>query len=326
LPNHIQPTPRTDITQTPFFSMTATAASALLLDKPLPPSPITTPPAVPEKDMDKLPPRPAVVLSSPAAHHTHLGSQVDVITRVARATSLSQQSTHSQSSISDKSIISNSSGGGSGSSSDSNSHTTTSTPSTSASEGTSESVGQLSLQRFPTGESIAHRVRSSSSSSKSKTGDHSTRLSLDGLTRPSRTTSTTSSSSARSSSGSAGFKFTKPSLSFKPLLYNHGNGSKDQHHLYHHNSSSNSPSTSPNGHAHQSIDPFANSPFPSVLMTIKLPQSLLDKYVIDQEGFRQGKGIWGIGQYSWTITVLSRTNGKKVTTIYEKKEMDLGVL
>jgi hypothetical protein len=61
-------------------------------------------------------------------------------------------------------------------------------------------------------------------------------------------------------------------------------------------------------------------------MTIKLPQSLLDKYVIDQEGFRQGKGIWGIGQYSWTITVLSRTNGKKVTTIYEKKEMDLGVL
>jgi hypothetical protein len=120
-----------------------------------------------------------------------------------------------------------------------------------------------------------------------------------------------SNSSARSSSGSSGFKF-----SFKPLLYNHGNDSKQQQHLYHHSNGS-SPLASPSGHHHQqqqhsAFDPFANSPFPSILMSIKLPQSLLDKYMIDQESFRHGKGIWGIGKYSWTITVLSRANGKKV--------------
>jgi hypothetical protein len=123
-------------------------------------------------------------------------------------------------------------------------------------------------------------------------------------TKASRTTSMVSTTSARSSSGSSGFKF-----SFKPLLYNHGNDSKLQQHLYHHHNGS-SPATSPNGLHHQ--DPFANSPFPAILMSIKLPQSLLDKYVIDLESFRHGKGVWGVGKYSWTITVLSRANGKKV--------------
>ncbi|KAG9067950.1 hypothetical protein KI688_011541 [Linnemannia hyalina] len=163
--------------------------------------------------------------------------------------------------------------------------------------GTTESVGQLSLQRFPTGES-EYKTRPVSGSS-SSTGHG-----LGAQTKASRTTSIVSTSSARSSSGSSGFKF-----SFKPLLYNHGNDSKQQQHLYHHHNGS-SPATSSNGHR-QALDPFANSPFPSILMSIRLPQSLLDKYVIDQESFRQGKAVWGIGKYSWTITVISRANGKK---------------
>ncbi|KAG0221410.1 hypothetical protein BGW41_006802 [Actinomortierella wolfii] len=32
---------------------------------------------------------------------------------------------------------------------------------------------------------------------------------------------------------------------------------------------------------------------------------------MDTESFRQGKGFWGIGKYSWTITVQARSNGKK---------------
>jgi len=172
--------------------------------------------------------------------------------------------------------------------------------------GHTESVGQLSLQRFPTGESEYKVNKPLSMSSGSSTGGH-------GLsqTKASRTTSMVSTSSARSSSGSSGFKFT-----FKPLLHNHGNDSNHHHHhhhhLYHHQNGS-SPTASPNGQQ-QPVDPFASSPFPAILMTIKLPQSLLDKYVIDQDSFRLGKGIWGIGKYSWTITVLSRTNGKKVRT------------
>ncbi|KAG0286537.1 hypothetical protein BGZ96_009376 [Linnemannia gamsii] len=162
--------------------------------------------------------------------------------------------------------------------------------------GPTDSVGQLSLQRFPTGESD-YKVRSVSGSG-SSTGQG-----LGAQTKASRTTSMVSNSSARSSSGSSGFKF-----SFKPLLYNHSNDSKQQQHLYHHHNGS-SPATSPNGHHHQ--DPFSNSPFPAVLMSIKLPQSLLDKYTIDQESFRHGKGVWGVGKYSWTITVLSRATGKK---------------
>ncbi|KAF9117549.1 hypothetical protein BGW39_002066, partial [Mortierella sp. 14UC] len=169
--------------------------------------------------------------------------------------------------------------------------------------GPTESVGQLSLQRFPTGES-EYKVRPVSGSG-SSAGQG-----LGAQTKASRTTSMASNSSARSSSGSSGFKF-----SFKPLLYSHGNDGKQQQHLYHHNNGSSS-SASPNGvhqqqQQHPALDPFANSPFPSILMSIKLPQSLLDKYVIDQESFRHGKGIWGIGKYSWTITVLSRANGKK---------------
>ncbi|KAF9337214.1 hypothetical protein BGZ91_009594 [Linnemannia elongata] len=221
---------------------------------------------------------------------------------------------HSQSSLSGRSIASNSSGsssghgsGSSGSGSATRSHNssanTVTTRTTSISGGPTESVGQLSLQRFPTGES-EYKVRPPSGSS-SSTGQG-----LGGQTKASRTTSMVSSSSARSSSGSSGFKF-----SFKPLLYNHGNDSKQQQQLYrHHNGSS--PATSPNGH--QAFDPFANSPFPAILMSIKLPQSLLDKYVIDQESFRHGKGIWGIGKYSWTITVLSRANGKKVGRLFFK--------
>ncbi|KAF9945064.1 hypothetical protein BGZ70_004085 [Mortierella alpina] len=125
-----------------------------------------------------------------------------------------------------------------------------------------------------------------------------------------------SSSSARSSSGSSGFRFPKPNL-FKPLMYSQANDSKNQQHLYQHHGSSNSASALSPGHRQQqqqqqlAVDPFANSPFPSILLSIELPQSLLDRYVIDQEGFRHGKGIWGIGRYSWTITVLARANGKK---------------
>ncbi|KAF8945481.1 hypothetical protein BGZ47_002545 [Haplosporangium gracile] len=213
---------------------------------------------------------------------------------------------HSQSSLSGRSIASNSSGSGSdhgsgtsGSGSATRSHNssanTVMTRTTSISGGPTESVGQLSLQRFPTGES-EYKVRPVS------TSGLSTGQGLGAQTKVSRTASVVS--SARSSSGSSGFKF-----SFKPLLYNHGNDSKQQQHLYHHHNGS-SPATSPIGH-HQALDPFANSPFPAILMSIKLPQSLLDKYMIDQESFRQGKGVWGIGKYSWTITVLSRANGKK---------------
>ncbi|KAF9980497.1 hypothetical protein BGZ75_008355 [Mortierella antarctica] len=110
--------------------------------------------------------------------------------------------------------------------------------------------------------------------------------------------------------------FPKPNL-FKPLMYSQANDSKNQQHLYQHHGSSSSASALSSGHRQQqqqqqsAVDPFANSPFPSILLSIELPQSLLDKYVIDQEGFRHGKGIWGIGRYSWTITVLARANGKK---------------
>ncbi|KAF9111668.1 hypothetical protein BGX27_004609 [Mortierella sp. AM989] len=213
--------------------------------------------------------------------------------------SISQQSFHSQSSLSDKSTVSNSSGGsGSGASL----HTTT-IPTRSVTGGTIESLSHHGLQRFPTGEN-EYKIKS-----KSKSGDQSTRQSHDGQIKASRTTSTVSSSSARSSSGNSGFKFTKPNLTFKPLLYNQGNDSKSQQSLYKHTNNSSS-SASPNGQQ-QMPDLLANSPFPSILLSIRLPQSLLNKYVIDQESFRQGKGIWGIGRYSCTISVLSKTTGKK---------------
>ncbi|KAG0321011.1 hypothetical protein BGZ99_004159 [Dissophora globulifera] len=232
------------------------------------------------------------------------------------------------SSMSDKSISSNGSGIGSSSGgSDSlnsagrrcNSATEPwTTPATLTAGGASDSHGQLGLQRFPTGESEYKRPLS-----RSKTGEQSRKSHEITHTRTSRTTSTVSSSSARSS-GSFGFKFPK----FKPLLYSHGNDSKNQQHLYQHHNNSSAASTAlnsqhhlhhlhhhshPHSHPHSqhSTDPFANSPFPTILLSIKLPQSLLDKYVIDQESFRHGKAIWGIGLYSWTITVISRSNGKK---------------
>ncbi|KAF9914755.1 hypothetical protein BX616_007624 [Lobosporangium transversale] len=235
----------------------------------------------------------------------------------AKTFSLSCQGTHSQSSLSDKSIASISSGGnvsGNGSSGSSGDNRRgDSTPSTSISAETTESLGQLSLQRFPTGE-IEYKGKTLST--RSKITEITPRRSYDAQT----TTSRAVSSSARSSSGSSGFKFTKPSLSFKPLLNNHSTDNKNPQHMYQHRNNSSS-SGSPNGHDSGSLqeqhqpqtpDPYAGSPFPPVLMTIKLPQSLLDKYVIDQESFRHGKGIWGIGKYSWTITVLSRANGKKL--------------
>ncbi|KAG0360824.1 hypothetical protein BG005_009788 [Podila minutissima] len=123
--------------------------------------------------------------------------------------------------------------------------------------------------------------------------------SLGSNSKSSRATSVVSTGSGRSSSGS-GFRFPKPNLSFKPL-YSHGNDSKNHQ-----------PSHGSHPHQHRSTpDLYANSPFPPVLLTIRLPQSLLNKYVIDQESFRHGKGIWGIGKYSWTVTVLSRSTGKK---------------
>ncbi|KAG0366809.1 hypothetical protein BGZ54_004863 [Gamsiella multidivaricata] len=289
-------------------AMNSSVPTALLLDKPLPASPLLRPPTPPPKD--RFPQKTVQLLLSPDkalafAETIHDNRQKDLATKISRSSSLSQQSVHSQSSLSDKSVVSSSSGSSSGGSANSNgsrsdnSARTATTPTTSVSGGTIESVGQLSLQRFPTGES-EYKVKSSSKFRQS----HGTQA------KAPRATSTVSSSSARSSSGSSGFKFSKPNLSFKPLLYSNGNDSKNQQHLYQHHNSSN-PSASPNGYPHQALDAFANSPFPTILMTIQLPQSLLDKYVVDQESFRHGKGIWGIGRYSWTITVLSRSNGKK---------------
>ncbi|KAF9923260.1 hypothetical protein FBU30_006660 [Linnemannia zychae] len=299
-----------DTTFDPNVSM-AFSTPVSLLEKPLPASPapmlagILSPSVFPEQETVKSHAHQRPDLSSPNSRND------------GRINFLSQQSTHSQSSLSGQSITSNSSGNsghgsngtnGSGSvtkSQKSSSANTTVTRASSISGGTAESVGQLSLQRFPTGES-EYKVKSMSSSGSS------TRHSTGGdgnQTKASRSTSMVSTSSARSSSGSSGFKFT-----FKPLLHNHGNDGKQNHHLYHHHNRS-SPSASANGHQQQQnsrSETFANSPFPAILLSIKLPQSLLDKYVIDQESFRHGKGIWGIGKYSWTITVLSRTNGKKV--------------
>ncbi|KAF9573482.1 hypothetical protein EC968_008458 [Mortierella alpina] len=239
-------------------------------------------------------------------------------------TSLTQQSIHSQSSLSDKSTKSGSSGtsgssgsgSGSGSGNGSGSGRTVTTRTTSLAGTTTESLGQLSLQRFPTGES-EYKVRPLS---RSKAAEESSRpgqgLGQNEQEKSSRAASMASSSSARSSSGSSGFRFPKPNL-FKPLMYSQANDSKNQQHLYHHHGNSNSASALSSGHRQQqpqqqsAVDPFANSPFPSILLTIELPQSLLDRYVIDQEAFRHGKGIWGIGRYSWTITVLARANGKK---------------
>ncbi|KAI1321195.1 hypothetical protein EDD11_007761 [Mortierella claussenii] len=288
-------------------------------DKPLPASPHTLlPPVLSDKESqasrkegaDQV--RSLTSISHHSATENILPKNV-VSDSLTRQLSLSRQSIHSQSSLSDKSIISSSSSGrGSGNSSGNSRNDNT--PVTSVASGTTESLGQLSLQRFPTGES---EYKTKPLSQKSRTSGHlssSSQKSHDGHIKPSRTTSTISTTSARSSSASSGFKFAKPNLSFKPLLYSHGNNSRNQQHMYqHHNNSNSSPSASPNGHSHhpQAPDPFANSPFPSILMSIKLPQSLLDKYVVDQESFRHGKGIWGIGQYSWTITVLSRVNGKK---------------
>ncbi|KAI9233517.1 MAG: hypothetical protein BYD32DRAFT_440008 [Podila humilis] len=163
-----------------------------------------------------------------------------------------------------------------------------------------ESLGQLSLQRFPTGESenkVTMRTSPNPSGSvqlqpsQLQHQQRPTSPSLGSTSKSSRATSVVSTGSGRSSSGS-GFRFPKPNLSFKPL-YSHSNDSKSSQH-------------------HRSTpDPSTNSPFPPLLLTIRLPQSLLNKYVIDQESFRFGKGIWGIGKYSWTVTVISRSNGKK---------------
>ncbi|GJJ79028.1 hypothetical protein EMPS_11387 [Entomortierella parvispora] len=298
-----------------------------------------------DKNQDRNSPEPTVLqqpLSPLPQGHGRASSNT-----VSRSNSLSRQSMLSQSSLSNKSTSSASSSSGSTNSSSGTSTSTSAnnssksptssstlafTRATSINSGKSESLSQLSLQRFPTGESENNRHPSSSSldlhhstmpsqqSLQSQT--RSSAQVQDPRAKPSRTTSTVStSSSARSSSGSSGFKFTKPNLSFKPLIYSHGNDSK-QHFYQQQNASS---TGSPNGrHSHpmmphaspqqkqpQAADPFANSPFPSILMSIRLPQSLLDKYVLDQESFRHGKGIWGIGRYSWTVTVLSRANGKK---------------
>ncbi|KAF9179829.1 hypothetical protein BGZ50_006663 [Haplosporangium sp. Z 11] len=210
---------------------------------------------------------------------------------------------------------------GSGNRSSNNSTHTFTTRTTVTRATTTESLGQLSLQRFPTGESeyknsIIENSKKLLSRSKAG-GEQSRKPALDAPIKTSRTTSMVSTSSARSSSGSSsGFKFVKPNLSFKPLLYNLGNDSKNQQRLYQHHNNSSTSSASPNASHHrqqhqQALDPFANSPFPSILLSIQLPQSLLDKYVMDVESFRHGKGIWGIGKYSWTVTVLARTNGKR---------------
>ncbi|KAF9437861.1 hypothetical protein BGZ76_010877 [Entomortierella beljakovae] len=229
-----------------------------------------------------------------------------ISTEMIRTNSISQQSTHSQSSLSVKSTISNGSSGSGGS------IRSATTPSTSVTGGTTESLGQLSLQRFPTGESeYKNNSALASAPVSSKFKDDSNRLSSnDAQINASRTTSTVSSSSARSSSGSTGFKFSKPNLSFKPLLYSQGNDTKSQQNLYKQANSSNL-STPSNGQHNTPDHLTASSPFPPALLSIKLPQSLLNKYVIDQESFRQGKGFWGIGKYSWVVTAISKTNGKK---------------
>ncbi|KAK3847735.1 MAG: hypothetical protein J3R72DRAFT_135178 [Linnemannia gamsii] len=318
-PHSIEPTPSlsSSFSNAPTNTSMPHPTPTSLLDKPLPASPSLAPPGLlsPSAFPDQETVKPSSGNSLNAHHQHSLSSPSSMIN--GRMNSLSQQSIHSQTSLSGRSIASNSSesssdhgsgtsGSGSATRSHNSSANTVTTGTTSISGGPTESVGQLSLQRFPTGES-EYRVRPVSGSGSS------TGKGLGAQTKASRTTSMVSTSSARSSSGSSGFKF-----SFKPLLYNHGNDSKQQQHLYHHHNGS-SPSASPNGHHHQqqqqqqhsSLDPFATSPFPAILMSIKLPQSLLDKYVIDQESFRHGKGIWGIGKYSWTITVLSRANGKK---------------
>ncbi|KAG0050078.1 hypothetical protein BGZ83_005163 [Gryganskiella cystojenkinii] len=296
---------------------------------------------------------------------------------LTRSDSLSRQSMLSQSSLSNKSTSStNSSNGGSSNSSantststglnnnkhsdsngsnnnnsdinksPTNSSTRTFARAVSVHSGKSESLSQLSLQRFPTGENghrssfeNNHHLSSSSSLSSAQGLDpqqqhyHQYQLAPHPLRTTSVVSTASSSSSARSSSGSSGFKFSKPNLSFK--IYGHGsnnnsnknNDSKPSFFYQQHQDSSSTGTAgigSPNGrHSYplqqqphlsprqQPNDPFANSPFPSILMSIRLPQSLLNKYVLDQESFRHGKGIWGIGKYSWTVTVLSRANGKK---------------
>ncbi|KAG0209638.1 hypothetical protein BGX28_010154 [Mortierella sp. GBA30] len=308
---------------------------AALFDKPLPVSPMPaassalestrpeSPPALPDKDTIKGRQVEAILNSKSDSSlsktigtmttpplNSDQGSYSGPSLGTRMMATLTQQSIHSQSSLSDKSITSNSSGS-SGSGSGSGSGRTVTTRTTSVTGGTTESLGQLGLQRFPTGESECKSKPMSR-----KAGDDSLKQnqSHDAQAKSSRTTSMVSSSSARSSSGSSGFKFPKPNLSFKPLLYSQSNDSKSQQQLYQQHSSS-STSALPSAHRQQqqqpALDSFANSPFPSVLLSIELPQSLLDKYVIDLEGFRHGKGIWGIGKYSWTITVLARANGKK---------------
>ncbi|KAG0269763.1 hypothetical protein DFQ27_002179 [Actinomortierella ambigua] len=133
----------------------------------------------------------------------------------------------------------------------------------------------------------------------------------------SRSTSVVSSRSGRSSSGSSPFKFSKPNLSFMPL-YNHSNESKRQNAsaaalqgASTNNIHNNNNNINLHGGQQQQQHQQPASPFPEELLSMRLPQSLLNKYVMDTESFRHGKGFWGIGRYSWTITVQARSNGKK---------------
>ncbi|KAF9290676.1 hypothetical protein BGZ68_006391 [Mortierella alpina] len=312
----------------------STTTQPALVDKPLPTSPLS--PALqstPDKDSMEgrqtettfdsnrncSPSAPTTAAATPPLSGVQRsGISPSLSTRMV--TSLTQQSIHSQSSLSDKSTksgSSGSSGSASGSGNGSGSGRTVTMRTASLAGATTESLGQqLSLQRFPTGESeykVRPLSRSKAAEESSKPGQGQGQNDQE---KSSRATSMASSSSARSSSGSSGFRFTKPNL-FKPLMYSQSNDSKNQQHLYQHHGSSNSAAALSSGHRQQqqqqqsAVDPFGNSPFPSILLSIELPQSLLDKYVIDQEGFRHGKGIWGIGKYSWTITVLARANGKK---------------
>ncbi|KAF9975662.1 hypothetical protein BGZ73_000618 [Actinomortierella ambigua] len=102
-------------------------------------------------------------------------------------------------------------------------------------------------------------------------------------------------------------------------LYNHGNESKRQNASAAalqgvstnniHNSNNNIDIHGAQRLQQQHQQPA--SPFPEELLSMRLPQALLNKYVMDTESFRHGKGFWGIGRYSWTITVQARSNGKK---------------
>ncbi|KAG9326283.1 hypothetical protein KVV02_000998 [Mortierella alpina] len=199
-------------------------AKAALLEKPLPTSPLPSAlQSTPDKDptegrqtettfdsnRDCSPSAPTAIAATPPLNSLQRNCiSPSLSTRMV--TSLTQQSIHSQSSLSDKSTksgSSGSSGSGSGNGSGSGSGRTVTTRTTSLAGATTESLGQLSLQRFPTGESeykVRPLSRSKAAEESSKPGQG---LGQNEQEKSSRATSMASSSSARSSSGSSGFRY-----------------------------------------------------------------------------------------------------------------------